>query len=126
MPDGRTPPQGRFRHQPEQMVHPPFAWQLASFPSLPVCGEEAPYCPLWDFALRIYSPELKVWQAIFAFHPLYPGTGQGGAGEIAARDLQRGYARVTKTVSCGPQLLIVQRVDIGNYFDKTLDKSDPL
>ena len=33
---------GRFRHQPEQMVHPPFAWQLASFPSLPVCGEEAP------------------------------------------------------------------------------------
>ena len=39
---------GRFRHQPEQMVHPPFAWQLASFPSLPVCGEEAPYCPLRD------------------------------------------------------------------------------
>ena len=83
---GERAPQGRFRHQPEQMVHPPFAWQLASFPSLPVCGEEAPYCPLWDFALRIYSPELKVWQAIFAFHPLYPGTGQGGAGEIAARD----------------------------------------
>lgn len=36
---GERAPQGRFRHQPEQMVHPPFAWQLASFPSLPVCGE---------------------------------------------------------------------------------------
>ena len=43
---GERAPQGRFRHQPEQMVHPPFAWQLASFPSLPVCGEEAPYMPL--------------------------------------------------------------------------------
>ena len=36
---GERAPQGRFRHQPEQMIHPPFAWQLASFPSLPVCGE---------------------------------------------------------------------------------------
>ena len=37
-----------------------FAWQLASFPSQPVCGEEAPYCPLRDFAtLRTYSPEIK-------------------------------------------------------------------
>ena len=26
---GERAPQGRFRHQPEQMVHPPFAWQLA-------------------------------------------------------------------------------------------------
>lgn len=64
---------GRFRHQPEQMVHPPFAWQLASFPSLPVCGEEAPYCPLRDFAtLRTYSPEIKARQALFAFLPVYP------------------------------------------------------
>ena len=56
---GERAPQGRFRHQPEQMVHPPFG-QLASFPSLPVCGEEAPYCPLRDFAtLRTYSPEIK-------------------------------------------------------------------
>ena len=55
------------------MVHPPFAWQLASFPSLPVCGEEAPYCPLRDFAtLRAYSPEIKAQQAIFAFLPVYP------------------------------------------------------
>ena len=64
---------GRFRHQPEQMVHPPFAWQLASFPSLPVCGEEAPYCPLRDFAtLRTYSPEIKAQQAIFDLPPVYP------------------------------------------------------
>lgn len=41
---GERTPQGRFRHQPEQMVYPPFAWQLASFLSLPVCGEEAPLC----------------------------------------------------------------------------------
>ena len=55
------------------MVHPPFAWQLASFPSLPVCGEEAPYCPLRDFAtLRTYSPEIKARQALFAFLPVYP------------------------------------------------------
>lgn len=26
IPSGFTP-QGRFRHQPEQVVHPPFAWQ---------------------------------------------------------------------------------------------------
>lgn len=32
---GDRAPQGRFRHQSEQMVHPPFAWQLASFPSQP-------------------------------------------------------------------------------------------
>ena len=70
---GERAPQGRFRHQPEQMVHPPFAWQVASFPSLPVCGEEAPYCPLRDFAtLRAYSPEIKAQQAIFAFLPVYP------------------------------------------------------
>ena len=70
---GDSAPQGRFRHQPEQMVHPPFAWQVASFPSLPVCGEEAPYCPLRDFAtLRAYSPEIKAQQAIFAFLPVYP------------------------------------------------------
>ena len=70
---GERAPQGRFRHQPEQMVHPPFAWQLASFPSLPVCGEEAPYCPLRDFAtLRTYSPEIKARQALFAFLPVYP------------------------------------------------------
>ena len=70
---GDSAPQGRFRHQPEQMVHPPFAWQLASFPSLPVCGEEAPYCPLRDFAtLRTYSPEIKTRQALFAFLPVYP------------------------------------------------------
>ena len=56
---GERAPQGRFRHQPKQMVHPSFG-QLASFPSLPVCGEEAPYCPLRDFAtLRTYSPEIK-------------------------------------------------------------------
>ena len=53
---GERAPQGRFRHQPEQMVHPPFAWQLASFPSLPVCGEEAPYCPLRDFAILRHTP----------------------------------------------------------------------
>ena len=41
---GERAPQGRFRHQPEQMVYPPFAWQLASFLYLPVCGEEAPLC----------------------------------------------------------------------------------
>ena len=70
---GERAPQGRFRHQPEQMVHPPFAWQLASFPSLPVCGEEAPYCPLRDFAtLRTYSPEIKARQALFAFLSVYP------------------------------------------------------
>ena len=70
---GERAPQGRFRHQPEQMVYPPFAWQLASFPSLPVCGEEAPYCPLRDFAtLRPYSPEIKAQQAFFAFLPVYP------------------------------------------------------
>ena len=70
---GERAPQGHFRHQPEQMVHPPFAWQLASFPSLPVCGEEAPYCPLRDFAtLRTYSPEIKARQALFAFLPVYP------------------------------------------------------
>ena len=70
---GERAPQGRFRHQPEQMVHPPFAWQVASFPSLPVCGEEAPYCPLRDFAtLRTYSPEIKARQALFAFLPVYP------------------------------------------------------
>ena len=70
---GERAPQGRFRHQPKQMVHPPFAWQLASFPSLPVCGEEAPYCPLRDFAtLRTYSPEIKARQALFAFLPVYP------------------------------------------------------
>ena len=69
---GERAPQGRFRHQPEQMVHPSF-WQLASFPSLPVCGEEAPYCPLRDFAtLRTYSPEIKARQALFAFLPVYP------------------------------------------------------
>ena len=70
---GDSAPQGRFRHQPEQMVHPPFAWQLASFPSQPVCGEEAPYCPLRDFAtLRTYSPEIKARQALFVFLPVYP------------------------------------------------------
>ena len=70
---GERAPQGRFRHQPEQMVYPPFAWQLASFPSLPVCGEEAPYCPLRDFAtLRTYSPEIKAQQAIFDLPPVYP------------------------------------------------------
>ena len=70
---GERAPQGRFRHQPEQMVYPPFAWQLASFPSLPVCGEEAPYCPLRDFAtLRTYSPEIKARQALFAFLSVYP------------------------------------------------------
>ena len=70
---GERAPQGRFRHQPEQMVHQPFAWQLASFPSLPVCGEEAPYCPLRDFAtLRTYSPEIKARQALFVFLPVYP------------------------------------------------------
>ena len=60
---GERAPQGRFRHQPEQMVHPPFAWQLASFPSLPVCGEEAPFCPLRNFiTLRTYFLEIKVQQ----------------------------------------------------------------
>ena len=54
---GERAPQGRFRHQPEQMVHPPFAWQLASFPSLPVCGEEAPYCPLRDFVTLRTTPQ---------------------------------------------------------------------
>ena len=43
---GERAPQGRFRHQPEQMVHPPFAWQLASFPSLPVCGVGGPVLSL--------------------------------------------------------------------------------
>lgn len=43
---GERAPQGRFRHQPEQMIHPPFAWQLASFPSLPVCGEGGPVLSL--------------------------------------------------------------------------------
>ena len=60
---GERAPQGRFRHQPEQMVHPPFAWQLASFPSQPVCGEEAPFCPLRNFiTLRTYFLEIKVQQ----------------------------------------------------------------
>ena len=54
---GERTPQGRFRHQPEQMVHPPFAWQVASFPSLPVCGEEAPYCPLRDFVTLRTTPQ---------------------------------------------------------------------
>ena len=70
---GERAPQGRFRHQPEQMVYPPFAWQLASFPSLPVCGEEAPYCPLRDLVtLRTYSLEIKVQQALSVFLPVYP------------------------------------------------------
>ena len=70
---GERAPQGRFRHQPEQMVHPPFAWQLASFPSLPVCGEEAPYCPLRDFVtLRTYSLEIKAQQVLSTFLPVYP------------------------------------------------------
>ena len=70
---GERAPQGRFRHQPEQMVHPPFAWQLASFPSLPVCGEEAPFCPLRNFAtLRTYSLEIKVQQALSVFLSVYP------------------------------------------------------
>ena len=43
---GECAPQGRFRHQPEQMVHLPFAWQLASFPSLPVCGVGGPVLSL--------------------------------------------------------------------------------
>ena len=59
---GECAPQGRFRHQPEQMVHPPFAGQLASFPSLPVCEEEAPYCPLRDFATQISSSEIGARQ----------------------------------------------------------------
>ena len=70
---GERAPQGRFRHQPKQMVHPPFAWQLASFPSLPVCGEEAPYCPLRDFVtLRTYSLEIKAQQVLSTFLPVYP------------------------------------------------------
>ena len=70
---GDSAQQGRFGNQPEQMVHAPLAWQLASFPSMPVCGEEAPYCPLRDFAtLRTYSPEIKARQALFAFHSVYP------------------------------------------------------
>ena len=70
---GDSAPQDRFRHQPEQMVHPPFAWQLASFPSLPVCGEEAPFCPLRNFAtLRTYSLEIKVQQALSVFLSVYP------------------------------------------------------
>ena len=70
---GERAPQGRFRHQPEQMVHPPFAWQLASFPSLPVCGEEAPFCPLRNFVtLRTYSLEIKVQQALSVFLSVYP------------------------------------------------------
>lgn len=70
---GERASQGRFRHQPKQIVHPPFAWQLASFPSLPVCGEEAPYCPLRDFVtLRTYSLEIKVQQALSIFLSVYP------------------------------------------------------
>ena len=70
---GERAPQGRFRHQPEQIVHPPFAWQLASFPSLPVCGEEAPFCPLRNFVtLRTYSLEIKVQQALSVFLSVYP------------------------------------------------------
>lgn len=66
---GERAPQGRFRHQPEQMVHPSFAWQLASFPSLPVCGEEAPFCPLRNFVtLRTYSLEIKAQQALSTFY----------------------------------------------------------
>ena len=70
---GERAPQGRFRHQPEQMVHPPFAWQLASFPSQPVCGEEAPFCPLRNFVtLRTYSLEIKARQALSVFLSVYP------------------------------------------------------
>ena len=69
---GERAPQGRFRHQPEQMVHPSF-WQLASFPSLPVCGEEAPFCPLRNFVtLRTYSLEIKVQQDLSVFLSVYP------------------------------------------------------
>ena len=69
---GERAPQGRFRHQPEQMVHPSFR-QLASFPSLPVCGEEAPFCPLRNFVtLRTYSLEIKVQQALSVFLSVYP------------------------------------------------------
>ena len=28
---GDSAPQGRFRHQPEQMVHPPFAWHSTDY-----------------------------------------------------------------------------------------------
>ena len=90
---GDSAPQGRFRHQPEQMVHPPFAWQLASFPSLPVCGEEAPYCPLRDFAtLRTYSPEIKARQALFAFLPVYPEL-VGVLGKTAVPDYRGRFLR---------------------------------
>ena len=35
--------------------------------------KKAPYYPLRDFAtLRIYFPEIKVWQAIFDLLPVYP------------------------------------------------------
>ena len=73
---GERAPQGRFRHQPEQMVHPPFAWQLASFPSLPVCGEEAPYMPL--AGLRHPTDILPGNQGTaspFCLPPSVPGTG---------------------------------------------------
>ena len=118
---GESAPQGRFRHQPEQMVHPPFAWQLASFPSLPVCGEEAPYCPLRNFAtLRAYSPEIKAQQAIFAFLPVYPELvaliggivpnyrgyflrGVGGSSAALGVEQQDAMQRITGGIRTAPQ-----------------------
>ena len=37
-----APHRAAFVTSLSRWVHPPFAWQLASFPSQPVCGEEAP------------------------------------------------------------------------------------
>ena len=68
---GERAPQGRFRHQPEQMVHPPFAWQLASFPSLPAerrpriapCGTSSPYGHI-PWKSRHSKPFLPSYQCI--------------------------------------------------------------
>ena len=89
---GERAPQGRFRHQPEQMVHPPFAWQLASFPSLPVCGEEAPFCPLRNFiTLRTYFLEIKVQQPfLLSYRCIRNWSGLSG-----------GTSRITKECSSG-------------------------
>ena len=68
---GERAPQGRFRHQPEQMVHPPFAWQLVSFPSLPAerrpriapCGTSSPYGHI-PWKSRHSKPFLPSYQCI--------------------------------------------------------------
>ena len=88
---GERAPQGRFRHQPEQMVHPPFAWQLASFPSLPAerrpriapCGTSSPYGHI-PWKSRHSKPFLPSYQCIRNWSGLWGQTCQTTGGSSCA------------------------------------------